>query len=33
MDIAATILEMSQTPHPGTSYKGRNTAVKEHFCT
>jgi len=23
MDIAATILEASQTPHPGTSYKGR----------
>jgi arylsulfatase A-like enzyme len=24
MDIAATILDASQTPHPGTSYKGRN---------
>jgi arylsulfatase A-like enzyme len=23
MDIAATILDVSQTPHPGTSYKGR----------
>jgi arylsulfatase len=23
MDIAATILETSQTPHPGTLYKGR----------
>ncbi|PHS04752.1 MAG: hypothetical protein COA78_16150 [Blastopirellula sp.] len=23
MDVAATILEASQTPHPGTSYKGR----------
>ena len=25
MDIAATILEASQTSHPGTSYKGRKS--------